>query len=359
MSRNWMALVLIGLAGLILGHVPEAGATTIESWQRLNGSLPGADNTGEYVTVAGDHMYRLEISGPNARTYYAPLQPSGEPGTWLETSTPSPHTTSGTTVSTEDAVYHVGGHFGSSPTTNVELATRAVTGALNTWQATSSLNTQRSDPAVTIANGYIYVAGGWSANTSYLSSVEFAPINPDGTLGAWQTTSTMGVTRPHATIAAIDGYLYAFGGGRHGYRTASVERALINPDGSLGSWVADRSLPEGRTNHGMAVSGNRVYVVGGYVGSRSLDVYSSMVLPDHTLDEWEVEPSLITPLLPSGFNEVTVSQWQDYIFATGEGTLEIQRTSVLQSAIPEPATAVCCFLGFAPLVLRRRTRLLD
>lgn len=274
---------------ILVCQVFNANGQQLEPWQYV-GTLPSIVD-GEYVAISGNHIYGIDHN--NGATWYAPLQSNGVSGTWIQTSAQSTLRISATVVATADTIYSVGGHWtAGTPTTFVQFAKINTDAALGSWTAASSFNTRRSDPAVTIKDGYIYVAGGWSANFTFLNSVEFAEILSDGSLGSWQTTTSMQTLRPHATIAAINGYLYAFGGGRHGYATSTVERALINPDGSIGTWTYDLSLPESRTNHGLFILGNKVYIVGGYDGSnRLLSLVSTTVQPDHTLSSWSLEES--------------------------------------------------------------------
>jgi len=51
--------------------------------------------------------------------------------------------------------------------------------------------------------------------------------------------------------------------------TASIERAAILENGSLGSWEAAGELPEKRSHHALAVHGDALYVIGGLTGNPS------------------------------------------------------------------------------------------
>ncbi len=56
----------------------------------------------------------------------------------------------------------------------------------------------------------IYVLGGYDG--TYLDSVEYARVSPDGTFSGWSTTEPMRRTRQEFGVAAAGGYLYALGG---------------------------------------------------------------------------------------------------------------------------------------------------
>jgi hypothetical protein len=142
-------------------------------------------------------------------------------------------------------------------------ATPFAPGSLSAWSYVSSLNTPRVEPAVAVFNGYIYAAGGWDGGGARLSSVEYAPINPDGTLGSWNYTSPIIAGNGSPSLIAFNGYLYAIGGNT-GFCTTTVQYALINPNGSLGAWTATSALNIQRTGIGHALASNGfIYVVNG------------------------------------------------------------------------------------------------
>ena len=68
---------------------------------------------------------------------------------------------------------------------------------------------------MTIANGFMYAAGGYD-NANVTRSVYYAPINANGTLGAWQTNAnSFIVTREYNGLEALNGYLYAIADSLH------------------------------------------------------------------------------------------------------------------------------------------------
>jgi hypothetical protein len=122
--------------------------------------------------------------------------------------------------------------------TSVERAAINSDGSLGTWQIISSLSTARAAHAAVAVGGYVYALGGYTSGGGSWSSVEFAAIINDGSLGTWQPTTAMTLERHGLAAVAINGYVYALGG-RDSY---SVERAAINPDGSLGVWQTMTSM---------------------------------------------------------------------------------------------------------------------
>ncbi|MBK7862968.1 MAG: hypothetical protein IPJ65_31035 [Archangiaceae bacterium] len=87
-----------------------------------------------------------------------------------------------------------------------------------------------------------YVAGGNGAS-GRLDDIQFAPINANGTLGAFQTvTRVLPSQRQGAAAAIFDDHLYVVGG----FDTANrndVQVATIDPtDGSIGTFQATSSF---------------------------------------------------------------------------------------------------------------------
>src|SRR5690606_8961952 len=107
------------------------------------------------------------------------------------------------------------------------------------WCTTSSFTNGRSSHETVAYNGYLYIVGG-SAGTHY-ADVQFAKINADGSLGNFSPTSSMTQAKSQMAVVAYNGYMYSIGGcnGASGCPTIlnTVERAVMNVDGTLGAWT--------------------------------------------------------------------------------------------------------------------------
>ncbi|MEZ4593555.1 MAG: hypothetical protein R3D55_20790 [Chloroflexota bacterium] len=123
---------------------------------------------------------------------------------------------------------------------------------------------------VTLASGEqgIYVVGGLRGSVQS-NSVQFAPIEPSGDLGAWEPVSLLndvsGLQR-HKVIAR-DGFLYVIGGSTSFTIDNSLDtvfRAQIGANGTLSPWEKLNALPYPLHSHAIAVSrSGQIYVVGG------------------------------------------------------------------------------------------------
>jgi hypothetical protein len=176
-------------------------------------------------------------------------------------------------------------------------------GSLGTWQTATSMTTERGWPAAVQVGNYLYVLGGYGAGSG-LTSVERAVVNDDGSLGSWQLVSSMIKGRSLFAAVQVGRYLYALGGGD----TGDVERAIINADGSLGPWQAVSSIVAGV--HAAVVSNGYVYVL--MYSSDSGSVQRAAINPDDSLGAWQDTTSMN---LPRGYlGMVVVGR---YLYAIG------------------------------------------
>lgn len=171
---------------------------------------------------------------------------------------------------------------------------------------TSSANlfsTDRFGASSTIANGYIYVAGGCIGIISCDNAtniVAYAPLNSDGTIGTWSTTTVLPADRVFGQMEEVGGTLYYMGGADDSETAQStVYYATPAGDGTISSWsTASGAL--GDTSGGAAVTrtefsttvwNNRIYVLGGLDGTNT---------PQSTV--------FISPQLNSGGN-ISADSW--------------------------------------------------
>ena len=181
-------------------------------------------------------------------------------------------------------VFAIGGaDTANAPSDSVWTATIQGTGAtLGAWSAASRLTTHRSYLAVAVATPYtaaidtltpafIYAIGGNDVNgatPNSLASVEVARVGLDGQLGAFTAARSLPAPVHGASATVFRGYLFVAGGaGSDNVARASVYRAKINADGSLGIWEAQPALPHPAQFGALANLGPYLYYVGGDSGT--------------------------------------------------------------------------------------------
>lgn len=166
--------------------------------------------------------------------------------------------------------------------------------------AVPDLPLPRHNNAVCAYGGYLYCLGGRGASTT--NTVFYAPINADGTTGAWQTTTPLTDERYYSMHAAFgyNGYIYVVGGASIDTTdTFSVQTTTLyakqNPlDGTLGPWnvagtFAGPTPPE-RAYGAVGVYNGQVYYLGGRDTTTAVhqDVYQASIRTDGAFNAWSV-----------------------------------------------------------------------
>ncbi len=177
----------------------------------------------------------------------------------------------------QDRLYLIGGTNKEHYIRRIEQSRIAPDGSLSAWQyAEHELNVGRAYHGVVHIGRYIYAIGGSSTNVKgLLDSVERAEVNPDGSIGAWQLEKgRLNIARRCVHVVHINGYLYAVGG-FGGKLLDSIERAKIGADGSLGEWeMLSDMMQYARYVHAAKSVGDRLYVLGGHDKSAGVGIAS-------------------------------------------------------------------------------------
>ncbi len=152
----------------------------------------------------------------------------------------------------------------------LERAPIAADGSLGTFSnLAGTFAAKHAGPASAILGRFLYVVAGSSSPGVYSKLVERAAINQDGSLGPFAAVSSLTTAKQASSIAVIGRFLYVFGGVGGTGVEATVERAEISPDGSVGAFavVPDIALSSARAMHALTVVGSTIYVLGGDEGS--------------------------------------------------------------------------------------------
>src|SRR5713226_1285661 len=173
-------------------------------------------------------------------------------------------------------VYVVGGADSTNtPRASVLYATVSNTGALSaSWTTTTVLPAPIAFAAAVVATpanspvtgtSYLYVLGGDStASGKPVATVYLGTLNASGAVTSWSTTSALPATVHSCGAVIFNGNVYVAGGSGSGNApVATVYRAAIQSDGTLGAWGALTSLPFARSYFGFGVNGTFLYALGG------------------------------------------------------------------------------------------------
>lgn len=162
---------------------------------------------------------------------------------------------------------------------------------------TTPLPQPRYHHAVVAHNGTLYAIGGYDADGNASATVYHAPILPDGTVGAWATTTSLPAPRVGIADMAFgySGRVYVVAGADASFNSLNtVLFAEQNADGTLGAWqeTTPVPLPNGRDDASVTVANGRVYLTGGEDNAASpttdRGVYSAAIHADGTLGQWDI-----------------------------------------------------------------------
>lgn len=144
--------------------------------------------------------------------------------------------------------------------TEIATINNGGSGNVDSWTAGTNMNTSRRRAGAVAHNGYLYALGGnnGSLNSSVTNSAEFAPINSNGSLGAWTTTASFGTARYLPKVIVYNQWLYIMGGRDSGGTDLDdIQFANINPTtGALSGWTdvtGSDDLP-GSTHFGASIN---------------------------------------------------------------------------------------------------------
>jgi len=239
------------------------------------------------VVVTKNRVYLLGgylNSTISKSTYTAPINSDDTIGAWVK-DVDLPFTMSDFTVFvTKNLVYLLGGYVNGSTSNIVYSATVNADGTLNAFTALANRlpdDVSRAKPLVTRNRVYL-LAGlvrGGSTNTVFS-----CPINADGTLGVWVTDNPLPETTAFSQVAVTKDRVYILGS----YNHFNVYTAPVNADGTIGSWSLTTSLPQIVHNAQVVVTKNKVYLIGGQTSYNVYlsTVYTAVINADGTLGAW-------------------------------------------------------------------------
>jgi hypothetical protein len=262
--------------------------------------------TGNYVHLTGGNASGVE----GATVYRAARNADGTLGAFsaLGGVSLTAATLEGSAEVVGNALYVIGGRDGATVHRKIDRATLnadgSISGNFGAVAASLQLTSQRFGLTTEIVGPFVYAFGGGSnTNSGFLATVERAPIAQDGTLGAWvqlAASANLQTARWRHHSAKIGSYIYIFGGDGSTGTLTTVERASFDPaTGELGAFVTQPAvtLATGVSSARIAVVGGYVYLLGGLVagGSYTTAIQRARINADSSLGTFEV----VAATLPS------------------------------------------------------------
>jgi N-acetylneuraminic acid mutarotase len=261
-----------GVSTTTVRYAPINTDGTIGAWASTT-SLPAASTDQGVVAYSG---YMYNVGGNDSGVRYAPINADGTLGTWKSTTSLSSILYNQGTVASNGYIYQLGGRDNNALHGDVLYAPVNGDGTLGAWTSTTSLPSARNGLSATVYNGYVYAVGGYDG-TAYLTDVLYAPLNADGTLGVWTGTTGFATGRTNEAAVAYNGYLYVYGGARTTSNPFNdVQYAPITASGAVGAWASTTSFTGVRQQFGYAAYNGHLYLTGGGTNSTAGTIYSDV-----------------------------------------------------------------------------------
>ena len=213
---------------------------------------------------------------------------------------------------TKNRVYTAGGTSLFSSDRCLYSAVINSTGDIGGWVQSGVLpSTVNVAGSVVVTKSRVYLLGGWESATS-----SHAAINSDGTLGAWDSGTPLALGCNGGDAFVVKDRVYLLGGFADQQNSGQIQSAVFDSNGVLGPWAVVGSLPQPVSSAAVAVTRNRVYVIGGYTGDAVAvtSVYTAAINSDGSLGTWTTGPSI-----PYALYSPTATVVKNKIYLSGGG----------------------------------------
>ncbi len=194
---------------------------------------------------------------------------------------------------------------------------RSFASYLQNWQATSSLPQalEFSNSTYVSSNNYVYELGGTTSSLGMTNAVYYAPVQPNGSLGSWNSTTSLpqysGFNSYGGCTVSYNGYIYylpSYG---------NLYYASVNGDGTINNWTVSPIVLD-LVSPTCDVYNNYIYILGGFNTSSSTSqsgAYFIQINSDGSL-------GILNPTtsLPTALSYATSQVYNGYIYVLGGTT---------------------------------------
>jgi hypothetical protein len=262
-----------------------------------------------YIYLAGGCVGDLDCNDASNVVEYAPLNADGTVGTWTTTAALPADRVYGQVEQAGGTLYYIGGQDDSKAAQSaIYYTTPASDGSITSWSTASggigdtasAAPAARTQMGATVWNNRIYVVGGFDGSNASTNSVFVSPqLSSGGNIAAdsWSTSTAFNVARNGATAIAYANNLYVLGGHDGTNFLSDVQYAKVNADGTIGSWSYTASLPRNVSHADGFAANGYMYLFGG----RQTDILCTT--------NTYVAPISANTTIASGNNPTGLGEW--------------------------------------------------
>ena len=201
------------MTGLRAVAIPGTSGTS--AFAIVTGGFDGSANT---TTVWANNLNQDGTVGNSTNTTWATIATNPLPTTLAHHAMAEADDTNSLVPQGKRFIYVIGGQVNATDTAGTNkvyvASVDSTAGTVGTWTTlTNNLPQPLLGMSATVHNGYLYVAGGLNTNGVPVGSVYSALVNSDGTLGTWTTaTNTLPTPRAFGTMFVFGGIVYYING---------------------------------------------------------------------------------------------------------------------------------------------------
>ena len=129
----------------------------------------------------------------------------------------------------------------------------------NTWARKAGMPTPRWSFAIGVVDGIIYAIGGQAVGGGWMRTMEaYDPVTDTWT--PWNLKPPIPTGRTHFSAGAVNGIIYAIGGGT----TPGISLSTVEAyDPATNTWTKKTDMPTARADFGIGAVNGKIYVIGG------------------------------------------------------------------------------------------------
>ena len=188
-------------------------------------------------------------------------------------------------IVTSSRVFLLGVHNEAASINTIFSAVIQADGTLGAFTAIGTLPSNLSHSSVAVTQNRVFLLGGFNSPT-YINTILSAPINADGTLGAFITAGSIPSVLTDAAVLVTSSRVFLIGGDINGHSTASISSAPINADGTLGAFTSSGTLPVVLQYSSLIATSSRVFLLGGFTTAAINTIFSAPLIGGSGLNDY-------------------------------------------------------------------------